>query len=220
LLLVAAVSAAACGGGEEADGEREPNAGEALASTAIGEDTVASPETAVTEEEAEPREATPAPEEAIEQRAAPAPPIEAPALDACSLLTQSEAAELLEEAVEPASRGLESEGDAEHAAASRCGYTAVESKRSVSLFARQAPTDDNRTSSIAGTRETAALGGELKEVAGLGDEAFAVQEPEGVALHVFWGGNRYMIVGIGGIADADDALARARRLAERVMGRL
>lgn len=141
-------------------------------------------------------------------------------LDACELLGATDAAEILGGEVGEPTRGIQSAGDERNAAMSSCSYEGP-SGRSVNLMVRHSPTQDNTPSAIGTVREGSAALGELEDVTGVGDTAFAVRfsGENSVQLHVFWGGDRYQMVTVQGF-EHEEGIERAKTVARLVMDRL
>lgn len=142
------------------------------------------------------------------------------ALDACTLITQNEAADALGQAASAPKHGaVENAGDATSALVSTCNYNATDadSLASVSLLVRRAPTDENTPAAIDAVRETVkGLGSTTQDVPGLGNTAFWGAHQ----LHVFSGGRTYLIVSMFGMQEDAGALDRAQQVAKLILARL
>lgn len=143
----------------------------------------------------------------------PLPAAAADARTACDLLTRETAADALGEAVDEPVEQIVNPGSAEMAALSQCSTQASAAPgKSLSLFFRRSPVADNQPDSVRGTLSDAGVA--ARDVAGVGDAAFWGASE----LHVFFDGNRYLIVGVRGFDDAA-ALERATRVAKDAITR-
>ena len=145
--------------------------------------------------------------------------------DACSFLTSSEAQAAIGEAVGPARAEDRSSGAGQ---GSSCRYRSASGRalsgKSVSLNVRYSDTD--LTGSAIGIGENLESAGfkNVHDVAGVGSAAIwgsnsILSRPQG-ELTVIQGKSVMLIVIIDGIANEADALARAKVIAARAIGRL
>jgi hypothetical protein len=155
---------------------------------------------------------------ARDETAPPAGPAEgatasAAAPAACALVTAATGEAALGEAVNEPVEQIINPGSAGMAAVSQCTIQASATPgKTLSVFFRVSPVADNRPESVRSTLTESGV--TVEDVAGVGDAAlWAASE-----LHVFFGDNRYLIVGVRGL---DDAAAReqAKAVASEAIGR-
>jgi hypothetical protein len=168
------------------------------------------------------------------------------ALDACALLTPTDAESLLGEGVGEPNRLVHEEDETTGEAVSDCAYYSLVSDKRVDLMVGRSPLNDNPKtiaewlrslgtwSDPSETRHSLALWAgfdnafieENPPVSGIGDiavwyEYHGVEYP-GVNLQAFWGGNLFLKAGVhlGDASDPEEALELAKDLARRVIARL
>lgn len=155
-------------------------------------------------------------------------------LDAVKLLAGARPAEILGEPVDEPVSNLDMKGGAK-AVSQATAWTASQEKnislqiryagdetvtRSRTEFARMQlpanPSDESR----AVADEAAAAVEAGRDIAGLGDVAFAYEYAGLTNLVVFWDRHYQMMVMVAGIADQADAVERAKTVARRVLDQL
>ncbi len=132
---------------------------------------------------------------------------------ACALVTAETGKAALGEAVNEPVEQIINPGSAEMAAVSQCTIQASATPgKTLSVFFRVSPVADNRPESVRSTLTESGVA--AQDVAGVGDAAlWGVSE-----LHVFFGGNRYLIIGVRGLDDST-ARERAKAVASEAIGR-
>ena len=145
--------------------------------------------------------------ESLEQAAKEAGPFE---VNACSLMTQQEAEEVLNEKVQQPREEQHLEGESTRAAMSFCLFPS-ESGKSLTIFYRKSPIPDNSPESIQAVKNTVSSEGtSVQDVRGVGNTAFW----SGNQLHVFHGDRSYIIITIDGVEDEQESSETAKKAAE------
>jgi hypothetical protein len=137
-------------------------------------------------------------------------------VNACSLMTQQEAEELLNEKMGSPREEQHLEGEITRAAMSSCLFPS-ESEKSLSIFYRKSPIADNSPESIQALKNTiSGEGGAVEEVDGVGNTAFWSNNQ----LHIFEGDRSYLIITVDGLADEEQSSEAAKKAAEIVLERV
>jgi hypothetical protein len=137
-------------------------------------------------------------------------------VNACSLVTQQEAEELLNEKLAAPREEQHLEGESTRAAMSSCLFPS-ESQKSLSIFYRKSPIADNSPESIQAIKNTVSgEGSSLEEVDGVGNTAFWSNNQ----LHVFEGDRSYLIITVDGLPDEEQSSEAAKKAAEIALDRV
>jgi hypothetical protein len=142
-------------------------------------------------------------------------------LDACALVAKADVEAVLGASVKAPAHGTEVEGDAQTATISECRYApgSEASAKSATVFVRRSPVGDNTPAAIASVRDTVKemAGADPQTIPGIGDTAFWGGQRAG--LHVFKGGNWYLIIRVDGFDD-DAAMDKTKALAQKGLDRI
>lgn len=134
--------------------------------------------------------------------------------ESCSMLTQEEASAILGERVGVPRVEVVSSGSEQTAAVSQCTFNAAATPaKSFTILTRRSPKKDNDP---AGTRRNLnEVNIPTREVSGVGDAAFWGS----FQLHTFKDGNVYLVISVFGFPDEEQALEKAKAIAERTLTR-
>lgn len=130
------------------------------------------------------------------------------------MLTQEEAGAILGEPVAAPKVEVVSSGSEKTAAVSQCTFTASATPaKSFTIMTRRSPQKDNNPAATRRTLNEVNI--PTREVSGVGDAAFWGS----FQLHTFKDGNVYLVISVFGIPDEEQALEKAKEIAERVLTR-
>jgi|GEM_PF-3432189 len=137
-------------------------------------------------------------------------------IDACSLISKEEVEKILAAEMSEPKKGRSQKGSAERASFSECSYSSAEKGTSIylSVYVRLTPFKDEFHSTIQTVRKSFEQSDiEIKDINDIGDVAFW----GGNQLHVFKGDHHYLIITLIGINERDEAIEKAKSLAEVVI---
>jgi hypothetical protein len=137
-------------------------------------------------------------------------------VNACSLMTQQEAEQLLNEKVRPPQEDQHLQGEPTRAAMSFCLF-ASDSGKSLSIFYKKSPIPENSPEAIQAVKNTISTGGSsVQEIKGVGNTAFW----SGNELHVFEGERSYLVIAVDGFKDQEESSDKAKKAAEIALERV
>ena len=151
--------------------------------------------------------------ESQEKAAKAAGPFE---VNACSLMTQKEAEQLLDEKLQQPREDQHLEGESTRAAMSFCLFPS-ESGKSLGIFYRKSPIPDNSPESIQAVKNTVSTeGASIQDIEDVGNTAFW----SGNELHVFQGDRSYIIITVDGFENEEERSEKAKKAAEIALERV